>query len=254
MNRNNKSILVIDSGIGGLSTLSSISKTIKANYIYFADNKFAPYGNKSSEFIKNRLVEVISSLQTKYKFSIVILACNTATTSAIKHLRAYFPKLMFVGTEPAYKVAIDNGYKKPAIIATKRTINHISNFLSNKFNLISSTNLASNIENVFVFDSKKHKYQLLKDIYKLKKDSLSNDCLVLGCTHYVFLKQKLLKLLKIPIIEGNQGVSKQVFRNYQQNQIKKSSYKIILSHKNQTSLQNYKKILRQILANQINLW
>ena len=55
MKHKNKSILVIDSGIGGLTTLSSISKNLNANFIYFADNKFAPYGNKTSEFLKNRL-------------------------------------------------------------------------------------------------------------------------------------------------------------------------------------------------------
>ena len=253
MKHKNKSILVIDSGIGGLTTLSSISKNLNANFIYFADNKFAPYGNKTSEFLKNRLFDIISSLQTKYNFSIVVLACNTATTITIRHLRTSFPNLIFVGTEPAYKVAIDKGYKKPAIIATERTIGHISSFLSNKFKLISSKSLASNIEKTFVCDSKINKFQLLKDIYRLKKNTQNNDCLVLGCTHYVFLKQKLSKLLKIPVIDGNQGVSNQVLQYHQQDKLKKSSYKIILSHKNYSSLQNYKKILKQILANQINL-
>ena len=102
------SILFIDSGIGGLSTLASSYNLTQANYIYFADNKFAPYGTKSDKFLKERLSTIVNYFSKKRNISMVVLACNTATTSTIKFLREKFPNLIFVGTEPAYNIAILN--------------------------------------------------------------------------------------------------------------------------------------------------
>lgn len=249
-----KSILVIDSGLGGLSTLAEIITLTKANFIYFADNKNSPYGNKSDEFLKNRLYGIINSLQKKYTFSMVILACNTATTSAIKYLRNQFPKLSFIGTEPAYKLALDKNFKRPAILATPRTITNISKKLNKNYNLIPNKVLASLIEQNFTTSSIYSNFLLIKEIFKLKNKTALNDCLVLGCTHYVFIKDKLSNILNLPIIDGNNGVSRRVCNLCKHFGGKKLAIKIILSQQNSISLQKYKKILKQILANQIKLW
>ena len=213
-----KSILVIDSGLGGLSTLAEIITLTKANFIYFADNKNSPYGNKSDEFLKNRLYGIINSLQKKYTFSMVILACNTATTSAIKYLRNQFPKLSFIGTEPAYKLALDKNFKRPAILATPRTITNISKKLNKNYNLIPNKVLASLIEQNFTTSSIYSNFLLIKEIFKLKNKTALNDCLVLGCTHYVFIKDAFARYARrhfrgeARIIDGNASTARQLGR------------------------------------------
>lgn len=255
MNNNNqaKSILFIDSGIGGLSTLAEVSKQTPSNYIYFADNKFAPYGTKNTRFLKQRLFDIVRSISKKYRLSAVVLACNTATTTSISYLRKCFHKILFVGTEPAFKVAIDKNFKAPALVATEQTVKHLNKNKLKNFLLIPHKTLASQIEEALTLNSPQSQFKLLKSIYLLKTQTKNRDCLVLGCTHYVLIKEKLSSLLKLPIFDGNNGVSKQIFRNNLQNQASKSSFKIILSHKNRILSQKYKKILKQILANQINL-
>ena len=248
-----KSILVIDSGIGGLSTLAEVTTLTKANFIYFADNNNSPYGDKSNEFLKNRLYGIINSLQIKFNFSMVILACNTATTSAIEFLRNKFPNLSFIGTEPAYKLAINKNFKSPVILATPRTITNLSKKIENNFKLIQNRVLANLIEQTFTSHSFFSNFLLLKEIFKLKTTLKNNDCLVLGCTHYVFIKDKLSKILNISIIDGNNGVARRVFNLCKHLDRKKLAIKIILSQQNSISLQKYKKILKQILANQIKL-
>jgi len=245
--------LVIDSGLGGLSTLTQITRLTSFNYIYFADNKYAPYGKKSTIFLKNRLSQIISSFSKKYKIVAVVLACNTATTSSIDYLRNTFPKLTIIGTEPAYKIAKDKRYKFPAIIATPRTIDSISNKVDKTFKLLSNKNLASLIEKYYINPSPFNSFLLLKEILKIKHSVQSNDCLILGCTHYVFIKNMLSKFINIHLIDGNYGVAKQILKFFGAKTHKKQSVKIILSDQNSNSLQKYKKILKQILANQIKL-
>lgn len=248
------SILFIDSGIGGLSTLSTAFLPNKANYIYFADNKFSPYGSKSVDFLQQRLFDIIRNLSKKYSFKIVVLACNTATTTSISFLREQFPNLLIIGTEPAFKIALDKGFKHPAIIATPQTISHLKHKNLKRFLMIPNKDLAKIIEENLTFSSIKSKLKLLKMIYKIKNQTKKCDCIVLGCTHYVFIKELISKTTNLPIYDGNLGVTKQILRKNQPFTTQNSSFKLLLSDKNHILLQKYKKILGQILANQINLW
>ena len=118
----NKYILFIDSGIGGLTTLAENMKHMKANYIYFADNKYVPYGSKTTDFLIERLTKIIKFFIKKFNIKIIVLACNTATTTSIFALRQRFKNLIFIGTEPAYKVAIDNKFLHPVILARPHII------------------------------------------------------------------------------------------------------------------------------------
>lgn len=247
------SILFIDSGIGGLTTLAETSKILKANYIYFADNEYVPYGAKTDAFLKQRLSKIIEFMSKKHKLSLVVLACNTATTTSISFLRKEFPNLSFVGTEPACNTAIIKSFKAPSVIATPKTISNLPKEKIQGFFVIPHKTLASQIEECFVYSSPKSRFELLKSIYPLKNKLESKDCLILGCTHYIFVKSRLSKLLNTPIFDGNFGVAKQVSRLYSEKAMANSTFKLVLSRKNKTTLQKYKKILNQILANQINL-
>ena len=114
-------ILFIDSGTGGLSTLCEVYKMISANFIYFADNKNCPYGSHKKNEIFGFLKGIIDKVRSKYNVKLVVLACNTATTSSIFKLRRTYPGLTIVGTEPAIKLAETLGFKNILMISTPVT-------------------------------------------------------------------------------------------------------------------------------------
>ena len=245
-------ILFIDSGLGGLSTLASTMKIRNANYLYFADNLYSPYGNKSDLFLKYRLTSIIKDLIKKYNIKIIVLACNTATTTSINFLRNTFKNITFVGTEPATKLAHDKSYSSSALIATPQTIKHLKQPISSHINTIPCPTLASLIEKLYLNFSYSAKFSLLKLLYSIKIKTQGNDCIILGCTHYSLIKNLLAKITNKCLLDGNKGVSQRITSITPIFQ-EPSSYKIILSEKNIKLLQKYKKILKQILANQINL-
>lgn len=247
-----KYILFIDSGIGGLSTLSETIKLVSANFIYYADNENAPYGEKSDDFLRKRLEQIVLEISKKHPLSMIVLACNTATTSSIAFLRKTFPKLTIIGTEPAVKLAFDKGFHYPAVIATPQTIKHLKGKNFQYIKLLPSKNLAKITEEHLLNPNFRNYHKLLREFYSIKRKTRRCDCLVLGCTHYPFIKNLLEKIINKPIIDGNNGVAKRIY-NFNGDFTQKLSIKLILSSKKRQDKQKYKKILNQILANQINL-
>ncbi len=112
----------MDSGVGGISTLSAVSALLPNNYIYFADYLAHPYGNKSIDLVRQRLAQIVSSIQKKYPLAGVIIACNTATAMGISYLRTKFPSLRIIGMEPALNSALKTG-KNVLLLATPNTLN-----------------------------------------------------------------------------------------------------------------------------------
>lgn len=245
-------ILFIDSGLGGLTTLHKSLSLTQSNYIYFADDKNSPYGNKSSIFLKHRLSEIVSYFSKKYKLCAVVLACNTATTNTISFLRKNHPNLVFIGTEPASKLALKLKYSHPTIIATNQTINRLKPQICNVFKLIKCKNLARDIEHFIIHKDILSKYRILSTVLSIKQQTKKQDCIVLGCTHYPLISQIFEKYIHIPLLDGNDGVARQIARLCPQNQ-DFCKIKIILSSQNCKLKEKYKKILKQILANQLNL-
>lgn len=256
----NDYILFIDSGIGGLTTLCETYKILPANYIYFADNKNVPYGNHSAEEIYEFLEKIILRVLKKYPIKIVVLACNTATTSAISKLRKTFNDLSFVGTEPAIKLAYNSGYKNIFCISTLATANQdkfikLKNSINANICSKTSTTLAFNIENYFMQKFNKHNlwygFLIKKELAQILHQAKNYDCIVLGCTHYVFFKADFEKVSNAKLIDGNAGVSKQVSKiskslNFKQ--INFPSVKFILSDPKNGMIKIYKKIFYEILA------
>ena len=116
---------VFDSGLGGLTVLNSIQKIFKgAELFYIADTAYAPYGEKTPEQILDRCDNITTYLLEKHGIEALIVACNTATSAAIKHLREKFPFLIVIGTEPGIKPAIINTKTSNiGVLATPRTLN-----------------------------------------------------------------------------------------------------------------------------------
>jgi glutamate racemase len=215
---------LFDSGIGGTSIWKEVHALLpNENTIYLADSKNAPYGLKSKEEIialscKN--TELLLELNCK----IIIVACNTATTNAIKELRAKY-EIPFIGIEPAIKpAAIQSKTHTIGILATKGTLNSelfhqsVSNHPEVKIIEQIGHGLVQLIENGDV-DSPEM-LELLKS-YLNPMVEKNIDYLVLGCSHYPYLIPQIKKIIppSIKIIDSGEAVAKQTQKILEQNKL-----------------------------------
>lgn len=132
MNKETKgNIGIFDSGIGGVTVLREIINILpNENYIYFSDSINNPYGDKKQEEIIEICDKIVQNLLKKNCKAIVI-ACNTASAIAAKHLREKYKEIPIIAIEPAYKMVYDYAYDNPTLVmATKGTIE------SEKFNIL----------------------------------------------------------------------------------------------------------------------
>ena len=209
-----RKIGVFDSGIGGKTTLNEIIKLLpNENYIYYADSKNNPYGEKTDEELFRivcNIVDYFISLDVK----MIVIACNTATTRCISYLRSKYKNMIFVGTEPAVKVACDNNYKNTLVMATTLTVNSDRlNFLieenikdNENIMLVSCDGLANAIEN-----NHEDKIDFILHNLLYKYVDMDINAIVLGCTHYPLIKDKIQNMFKNSVlIDGNIGVAKRV--------------------------------------------
>jgi len=210
----NKPIGIFDSGVGGTSIWKEINDSLpNESTLYLSDSSNAPYGNKS----KKEIIE-LSIKNTEYLLKanakLIVVACNTATTNAIAYLRANYD-VPFVGIEPAIKpAAIASNTKRVGILATKGTLNSdLFAKTSSQFNQITfveqvGTGLVEAVERGDL-DSDILEQTLKNYLYPMMEQQI--DQLVLGCTHYPYLKPLIEKTIgnKIPIIDSGFAVAKQ---------------------------------------------
>lgn len=211
---NNNPIGLFDSGIGGTSIWKEIHQLLpNENTIYLADSKNAPYGQKS----KDEIIE-LSFKNTEFLLDqnckLIVVACNTATTNAIKELRDKYD-VPFIGIEPAIKPAATNSQtQKIGILATKGTLNsELFHKNVEKFQDITiieqiGYNLVTLIENGEMNSPEMTK--LLKE-YLTPMINQNIDYLVLGCTHYPYLIPQIKKIIpqNIKIIDSGDAVARQ---------------------------------------------
>ena len=116
-------ILVFDSGVGGLSVYREVTKVRDdANYIYLADDAGFPYGNQPETILIGRIIDVVGQAIAEHKPDLVVVACNTASTLALAELRARFA-VTFVGTVPAIKPACaQSKTKRISVLGTQATV------------------------------------------------------------------------------------------------------------------------------------
>ncbi len=193
MTINSSSILVIDSGVGGIGLLKQLHTSFKGeNFIYFADNEFMPYGNKSDKTIKLRLEKIIEKMIATYHTKAVVLACNTATTVAIKHLQSKF-KIPIYGVYPTLNIP-----NNALVVCTKLTAKKLSfeqgHNLKEKNNhkFLALPRLASFVENNY-FDKSKMKRRAKQIIEKYNLREFKT--IALGCTHYEYFYDYFCQLL-----------------------------------------------------------
>ena len=191
-------VLVFDSGIGGLSIYNEIySKIPNLHYIYAFDNEGFPYGDKSSEYLIARVNRIIATILQSYSIDLAVIACNTASTICLPSLRTNFP-FPIVGVVPAIKPASKITKNKCiGLLATKATIQraYTSNLIQEfapdcDVKLLGLSELAHIAENKLqgIAVDMQQLETLLQPWLKL---SVIPDTIVLGCTHYPFIKDEL---------------------------------------------------------------
>ncbi len=221
---NENPIGLFDSGIGGTSIWKEVHALMPhENTIYLADSKNAPYGLKSKdEIIALSFKNTEFLLENNCK--IIVVACNTATTNAIKELRAKYD-VPFIGIEPAIKpAALQSKTQKIGILATKGTLNselfHKSVANHPDVTIIEQIGhgLVQLIENGDMNSAEME--ELLKS-YLNPMVEKNIDYLVLGCSHYPYLIPQIKKIIppQIKIIDSGEAVAKQTQKILEQNKL-----------------------------------
>lgn len=213
---NTNPIGLFDSGVGGTSIWSAIHQLMPSeDTIYLADSKNAPYGIKSKEEIIALSIKNTEFLLER-NAKIVVVACNTATTNAIKELRAKYD-VPFIGIEPAIKpAALHSKTQKIGILATKGTLS--SELFNKAVEIYHDTVIIEQIGHGLVelieaghLDSIEMDRLLRSYVEPMIEENI--DYLVLGCSHYPYLIPQLKKILpeNIQIIDSGEAVAKQTY-------------------------------------------
>jgi glutamate racemase len=204
-------ILVFDSGLGGLTVLREIVETRPdARYVYVADDAFFPYGHHSEEQIIARVVPLIGELIATHRPDLVVIACNTASTLVMSHLRERYV-VPFVGTVPAIKPACTGSKtRRVSVLGTKGTVKReytralIRDFSQGcEVTLVGSADLASLAEAALSGGevSDPAISAELAPCFVGAGEDISNrtDTIVLACTHYPLLMDRLVRLAPWPV-------------------------------------------------------
>jgi glutamate racemase len=204
-------ILVFDSGLGGLTVLREIvGARPDAHYIYVADDVFFPYGHHSEHQIIARVVPLIGELISAHAPDLVVIACNTASTLVMSHLREQY-QVPFVGTVPAIKPACARSRtKRVSVLGTKGTVKReytrtlIRDFAQGcEVTLVGSADLASLAEAALsgheVSDAAIAAELAPCFVGNSEDDLARTDTVVLACTHYPLLMDRLVALAPWPV-------------------------------------------------------
>ncbi len=212
-NTQNKSLAigVFDSGLGGVSVLNSIREIMpNENIIYYGDSAFAPYGTKDLDDVRTRVFNIVDELLDR-GIKALVIACNTATSVCANLLREKYD-IPILGLEPALKPAIESNKKNIIVLATQITIREkkFANLL-NKYKdganiyKFAATKLVDIVENDKISDASV-KWSL--EDFLFQQDIKKIDAVVLGCTHFIFAKEEISRLIpNAEIFDGNKGVS-----------------------------------------------
>lgn len=205
---------VFDSGLGGLSVLREIRALLPAeDLLYYADNAYCPYGIRGRDEIQERS-ERISQLLLDEGAKAIVVACNTASAMAIEHIRLEFPGVPFVGLEPAVKPAVKlTRSGRIGVLATPRTVagerlrwlieTHANGI---EVRTVAATGLVELVEAGVLSGP-----EVVAALRPLLDPMLEAgaDVVVLGCTHYPFLRGEIETYVgaDIPVIDSGLAIA-----------------------------------------------
>ena len=204
-------ILVIDSGLGGLTVLREIvGARPDAHYVYVADDVFFPYGHHSEDEIIARVVPLVGELIAAHEPDLVVIACNTMSVSVMTQLRAAY-RVPFVGTVPAIKPACAaSKTRRVSVLGTKATVKreYTQALIRDhgqgcEVTLVGSADLASLAEAALngkdVGDDEIYAELAPCFVGDGTGDLARTDTVVLACTHYPLLMDRLVRLAPWPV-------------------------------------------------------
>ena len=202
-------ILTFDSGLGGLTVFREIAKLIpEADHVYAADDAGFPYGDWAADDLVWRVVAVMRRLIAEFEPQVVCVACNTASTLVLPHLRAAFPDIPFVGTVPAIKPAAGRSRSQmisvlatPGTVARDYTRDLVQSFAAHcRVELVGSKRLARIAED-FMHGRAVSDEAIAAEIAPcfVQDGGRRTDEIVLACTHYPLLTAHFERLAPWPV-------------------------------------------------------
>ena len=223
----------MDSGLGGLSVLiEAVREMPSEDFLYYGDSANAPYGTRPQEEIRILTYAVVDKLLEKGIKGLVV-ACNTATGAAVRSLREDHPYLPIVGIEPAIKPAVEaNKGGRIIVMATPMTIAQqkykdlVERFRGDS-DLV-SVSCPGLMEFVEEGDLDDPELDAFFDAHLKKYLTDDTETIVLGCTHYPFIKPRLRKYLnndRIRIIDGSLGTARELKRRLREKGLLKNREK-----------------------------
>jgi len=220
MNRRNLPIAFFDSGVGGLSVLREAVRMMpREDYLYFGDSVNAPYGTRPVEEIRTLTLRHIGRMYAQ-GIKAVTVACNTATSAAIRQLREKYQDIPVIGIEPALKPAAEIGdHPRVIVMATPLTVRaqKFSDLLAGYEDRADVTALACPGLMEFVEDGSLDSPEVVCYLRQLLDPYLERekvDAIVLGCTHYPFLKDTIRTIAgpDVCILDGGEGTARELKR------------------------------------------
>jgi glutamate racemase len=210
---------VFDSGVGGISVLREIRRLLPAeDLIYVADSGHVPYGNKSPDFIVERSLALAEFLFRR-RCKALVIACNTATASAAPRLRQEFPHVPIIGMEPAVKPAA--AATRNGIVGVLATVGLLRSArfaaLLDKFGRgirVVTQPAPGLVEQVEAGKLDAVETRELVDVFVRPLRQAGADTIVLGCTHYPFVRPLIAAAAgeEVTLVETGPAVARQLER------------------------------------------
>lgn len=211
-------IAVFDSGVGGLSVLRQLRRCLPGEkFLYFGDSANAPYGTRTVEEVRALTFAAVERLLPRGLKALVV-ACNTATSAAIRQLRESYPDLIVIGIEPALKLAAQRfPGGRVGVMATPMTLREEKfHELLDTWGAVCAFRLLPAPDLVELVEAGKGNSTEAEDLIRrvLGKDTDRMDAVVLGCTHYPFAAEAISRVLgeDIPLLDGGEGTARETKR------------------------------------------
>lgn len=223
MSQKENPVAVFDSGMGGVSVLRELYKLLPhEDFLFFGDSAHAPYGTKSTEEVRMRTMEAVRRFREQ-KAKAVVIACNTATSAAIKALRELYPQMPLIGLEPAVKpAALENQGKKVIVLATpltlrkekfRRLVQRYEDLA--EFCMVPAPGIVELVEQGKTGTNEMQEY-LHSILETYIKQPIA--AVVLGCTHFPFAQTDIAQVLgtHVRFYDGGAGAARELKRQLEQ--------------------------------------
>lgn len=208
---------MFDSGVGGLSILKAVRALLPSEFVFYVgDHANNPYGEKPSEFIRERGERIINFLLSK-GCKLVVVACNTATIAGIDYFRQRFPTVPIVGVVPVVKTAANRSKNKCFIVLSTHFTakSHYQRDLIHRWaGDCSVTSLGSSLLVPLIEKGDTNSKEVIGELSRLfaRVKHTPYDVIALGCTHYLFVRPAIRAIVGdgIEIIDSGGAVARQV--------------------------------------------